>query len=88
MTPTQKALLYIKDNPQFTAKQFARYMWPNSPCWKHQTRCGGGTAIGKGMWLAAGCFLAKLRRQKLLWRTVGHSTGLTETGLAVIKDLA
>lgn len=62
-----KALQIVKDYRRITPRRFAELMWPNSKCWNHSTKCGpSGVTRGGGMWLAAGGYLGRLRKLKLV----------------------
>lgn len=63
---TYKALIIIRDNPEITARYFANLMWPDSPAKNRHSNGGNGSQKGKGLWLSAGSFLAKLHKQGLL----------------------
>jgi hypothetical protein len=59
---TKKALQILADNPGLTASGFASLMWPDSDGWRRVKNTGHGATRGKGMWLSAGGYLAKLRK--------------------------
>ena len=65
---TLKALqiLDVEHGEGITAKQFAEKMWPDSPHWTHVKNTGHGATSGKGMWLTAGSYLAKLKSRNLV----------------------
>lgn len=65
---TIRALKIVRDHPGITARFFACKMWPDSEAWCHVINTGHGATSGKGMWLSAGCYLAKLRERKLVIR--------------------
>ena len=49
-------------------KIFARKMWPDSPAWQYSYNTGlHGACRGKGMWLSAGSWLAKLEKKGLVF---------------------
>jgi len=58
---TIKALKIVKEGGGITPKFFAMKMWPDSPAWKRVYNTGYGATSGKGLWLSAGSYLAKLR---------------------------
>lgn len=63
---TIKALNIIKNfvdkyGRGITASEFAKEMWKNSKCWSRVYNQGHGATKGKGMWLSAGSYLAKLK---------------------------
>ena len=71
MTGTGKALKILAENEVKMARQFARLMWPNSPCWEKVYNIGAyGATKGVGMWLVGGSFLGKLRDQGLIRQSV------------------
>ena len=65
---TTKALqiLDVEYGDELTAGQFAKEMWPDSKAWRNVKNQGHGATSGKGMWLSAGSYLAKLRKRKLV----------------------
>lgn len=63
---TIKALRIIKEGRGITPKFFAMKMWPDSPAWERVYNTGHGATTGKGLWLSAGSYLAKLRRAGLV----------------------
>ncbi len=71
MNGFKRALEIIEKNYIHMPKEFARLMWPDSPCWDHYCRCGYGVHRGGGMYLAAGGLLGKLRTKGLI-RTPWH----------------
>jgi hypothetical protein len=91
MIPTIKALLIIKNHPEIHGpRDFARLMWPNSPAWRHYTKCGSGVHRGGGMYLAAGGFLGKLIRAGLIRQRLDqkwkYHYSLTDVGLAQLRE--
>jgi len=62
---TIKALniLNLEYGKAITANEFAKRMWPDSEGWKMVKNTGHGATRGKGMWLAGGSYLAKLRNR-------------------------
>ena len=66
-TTTIRALEILQENWGISPKRFAQLMWPESPAWKHSINCGpNGATSGRGMWLAAGSYLQKLRMRGLV----------------------
>ena len=64
----RKALEIVRDfGGHIWPRSFAERMWPDSPCWTKNYRCGhGSTSGGPTMAQSGGAFLAKLRRKGLL----------------------
>lgn len=90
-TPTIKALRIIRDNEIETIRDFAHLMWPKSVCWSKVYNIGHGAVRGKGMWLAAGSFLAKLRDRDLIiifreFRSNRIALCLTRRGIELIQQ--
>ena len=86
---TAKALLLIRNHKIDSPRQFARFMWPDSAGWKRTSKAGpNGTSRGGGMNLAAGGYLGKLERRKLIRRsiTVVLPYRLTEEGNAALDE--
>lgn len=73
---TKKALRILIDNPDIAAMKFAELMWGDSKKWNKSYNTGNGATRGKGMWLCAGSYLAKLQNRGLVYRDFsgGHST--------------
>jgi hypothetical protein len=88
-----KALRWIeeredKDMP-WGCKWFAMAMWGDSPAWKRHYKIGHGTTIGKGMWLCAGSYLAKLEDKKLLdshWKGYTRQYYLTMLAVKILDN--
>lgn len=72
----KRALEILKDNPDIGANHFASLFWPDSKAWNKSYNTGNGATRGKGMWLSAGSYLAKLVKAGLVWRdcSYGHVT--------------
>ncbi len=86
---TARALLLIRNHGIDSPRQFARFMWPDSDGWKRRSRAGPkGVSRGGGMNLAAGGYLGKLERRKLISRsvTVRLPYRLTEEGSAALDE--
>lgn len=84
---TYKALCIVRDCPNVRAKGFARLMWPDSPAQNRSSNGGNGNQQGKGLWLSAGSYLAKLKKRGLVGR--GEDTWshiLTEKGREAITE--
>lgn len=64
----QEALDIIAAYPGLTAARFAELLWPDSEGWARVKNTGNGATRGKGMWLAGGCYLAKLVKLGLVRR--------------------
>ena len=86
---TIRALMIIRDYKITQAKQFALFMWPDSPAWMRDKSNGNNrSVIGGGMPLAAGSFLAKLEKRGLI-RTSFIQDGLyslTDDGEEMLED--
>lgn len=90
-SPTIKALEIIRDNEIETPRDFAHLMWVDSPCWSRVYNTGYGATRGKGMWLTAGSFLAKLRNRGLIiisreFRSNRIALCLTKQGIELIQQ--
>jgi hypothetical protein len=87
LTETQaRALQIIREHNIVMARQFARFMWPVSDGWSTHTNCGRGVSKGGGMNLAAGGYLGKLRRRKLINGTGGgRRFVLTDLGIRSLE---
>ena len=81
---TAKALQIIRDNPNLTANWFAQKMWPDSKGHTRSYNTGNGATSGKGMWLAAGSYLAKLVKKKLVSRWNGFQ--ITSEGRKALEE--
>jgi len=70
--------------------QFAKLMWPDSPCWRKVYNIGHGSTGGKGMWLCAGSYLNKLKEAGLVYQklTSHHQAiyGITQDGWKILKN--
>lgn len=77
MTEAQKralTILYVPYGEELTPTQFARKMWPDSKGWNKVSNQGNGATSGKGMWLSAGSYLAKLSDKNLVvQRIIGNT---------------
>lgn len=64
MTVSQRKALNILKNTSYekgkTARYFALEMWPDSNMHTKVKNTGNGATTGKGAWLCAGSYLAKL----------------------------
>ncbi len=86
---TFQALTFVKEAGEggIRPAAFARLMWPDSPCWNNERRCGKtGTAKGMGMFCAAGQYLGTLAKKKGLTEKQEKSYFLTEAGEAFLQD--
>jgi len=86
---TARALLLIRNHKIDSPRQFARFMWPDSDGWKRHSKAGpNGVSRGGGMNLAAGGYLGKLERRRLIRRsiTVVLPYRLTEEGSAALDE--
>jgi len=102
MTPTQeKALKFIRDNPNVQAAKIAEHLWPDSLMHTRYHNTGNGACAGKGAWLCGGSYVGKLvkkgwvRRDYDKWRD--HDTGelkygatfyiVTRAGLEALNEM-
>ena len=94
--PQRKALQILRDHGPIQPREFAKKMWPDSPCWRHHIKCGpSGSHRGGGMYLAAGGYLGKLGRRGwakpkykfLYWDKFSTNIGhiLTDAGRAALE---
>lgn len=92
MSATLKALEIVARLGRVTPKLFAREMWPDSPGWRRCSKAGNNGVIkGGGMYLAAGGYLGKLSKRKLVTIET-DTTGrpwwiLSENGRRVLLSL-
>ena len=73
---TYRALCILNKYDRLTAiaaREFAMKMWPNGK-WNRIYNTGNGATSGKGMWLSAGSYLAKLHNRGLVSRDVAGYT--------------
>ena len=66
---TYKALQILRKRDYWSpmsASDFASKMWGDSKAWKRSYNTGNGACSGKGMWLSAGGYLAKLYDRDLV----------------------
>lgn len=89
---TLDALIIIRDNPKIDPRTFAGKFWPDALMHERRSRGGHGAQKGKGAWLAAGSFVAKLEKRGLVTKwmepTLRHYNGwvtLTKAGDDYIK---
>lgn len=85
-----RALSILVHHGDISARQFAERMWPDSPGWSRVINTGpNGATHGKGMWLAAGSYLAKLRDRGLVRAWIddyGHRHfWITDKGLEIMR---
>lgn len=74
---TIKALKILDSvNVGLTAKEFAKGMWKDSDGWMRSKNTGNGACTGKGMWLCAGGYLAKLKSAGLVYFEIPYYTKL------------
>lgn len=83
-----KALVFINEgNSRFSFRRFAEHLWPDSLMHRRSYNTGHGACRGKGAWLAAGSYVARLEKMGLV-RQYGfgmdHKIYLTELGLESI----
>jgi len=92
MTETQARALTILNvdiHDMMTAGHFAKKMWPDSEGWTRVKNTGNGATSGKGMWLAAGSYLAKLHKKGLVIRSIQGYTvtwRTSYTGKRLLED--
>lgn len=81
-----KALQIIKDSPGIRATGFSEKMWPDGPH-RRAKNGGNGSQAGKGMWLCAGSYFAKLRKDGLITNISGNAweQKLTSKGLEQLE---
>lgn len=91
----RQALQIVKEHGPIRPREFAQFMWPDSPGWRHHSKCGPkGSHRGGGMYLAGGNYLGKLRKQGWIKKEYIHIWGdiwdkgyiLTDEGYKVLKD--
>ncbi len=82
---TKKALKIIRDHNITNGGQFAHLMWPDSEGWLRSGNGGRGSQRGKGMWLAGGSFLGRLKNAGLITGVNGHDHFLTNKGRALLE---
>lgn len=82
---TIKALQLIDEKEITNGRQFAFLMWPDSEAWQHSSNGGRGSQRGKGMWLAGGSFLGRLKKAGLITGSNGRKHNLTPKGKALLK---
>lgn len=89
------ALEIIRDYGPITPKRFAEFFWPRDKwTWAIINTGRGGAHKGRGMYIAAGCYLAKLAKAgwaREIWRnSFGHYRRegyiLTDEGKRILKD--
>ena len=74
---TIDALIVLADHPNITAREFAQYLQDN------------GATSGKGIWLSAGSYLAKLKSKGLVQVDIPHSIRLfklSPEGSRILRD--
>ena len=76
---TLDALKLIQSQKVFSAEHFAKLFWPDNLAHKRHYKGGNGTAVGKGAWLMAGSFVAKLRKKGLV--NVFHGWSMNERSI-------
>lgn len=82
---TKKALKIIRDHNITNGGQFAHLMWPKSEGWSTSKNGGHGSQRGKGMWLAGGSFLGRLKKAGLITGANGHDHFLTDKGRGILE---
>jgi hypothetical protein len=62
-----KTLKIIKAQKGIHARELGDKLWPDSPAKRRSYNTGGyGACSGKGLWLSAGSYVAKLKKKKLV----------------------
>jgi hypothetical protein len=67
----KRALEILLKHRKISAARFGELMWPDSPAARRMYNTGNGATRGKGLWLAAGSYLAKLRMRGWVRRDDG-----------------
>lgn len=75
---SQLKALHILEKPM-TAKEFGLIMWRNNPMHNKKYKSRNGYCKGKGGWLLAGSYLAKLIKKGLVEKK-GTKFNLTKKG--------
>ena len=83
---TIKALRILKKHDGMHPREFARFMWPDSPQWG--VRLGSGGARGRGMFKAGGSFLGKLSKLGLVYPDFYRDAGwrISALGRRVLEE--
>jgi hypothetical protein len=82
----REALTILREFPGIRATAFAKKFWPGHDMLLRPKNGGNGSQKGKGAWLAAGSYIAKLSKKgwvRHLWDTGGYM--LTEKGKEALK---
>ena len=87
---TIKALkiLDVDWKDRMAARDFARKMWADSKAWSRVYNTGHGATSGKGMWLAGGSYLAKLKKRGLVdevWDDYNWRWIISEKGRVALR---
>lgn len=86
---TYTALKIIQPPPTVDAAGFALFMWPGSRMHNKIVNTGNGACRGKGAWLAAGSYLGRLQREKLVRKyppATDNCVEITEAGVKAILE--
>ena len=88
----RRALEILSSGVDFTAKEFASKMWPDSDGWDRVSNAGThGSRSGAGMWRAGGSFLSVLRARGYVIRMYSshHQAlyGLSSKGTAALAQV-
>lgn len=85
----RRALQLLQERGPLRPAAFAEFMWPNSEGWAHHTKCGpSGSHRGGGMPLAAGGYLGKLSKLRLVrpeYRGGTRVYTITSAGIKALK---
>lgn len=75
-----KALKMVRAHPKIIPSQFAALMWPDSPGWTRNCKCGpNGSCVGSGIRQAGGAKLSILHRAGLVRIYVGYDSSRYNT---------
>lgn len=94
--PQKRALRILYEHGPLHPREFARFMWPDSPGWKVHHNCGYGVSAGSMMAMAGGGYLGKLHHRgwvapKYHWNRHGElwldGHVLTDVGRELAKGL-
>lgn len=82
-----EALIIIRDNEGIRPLVFAEKFWPDSDMHRKVKNTGNGACIGKGSWLCAGSYIARLKKKGYVRHDIinGSWAMLTSKGKEIIK---
>ena len=84
----ERALRIFVEHGPLMAGRFAHYMWPDSPGWKRVINCGYGATQGRGMYMAGGSYIGKLRKLGLVdyvWKPGVYEFRITSKGRELLR---